>query len=96
MTEWTSVSLKKGQKAKLKDHKPDDMSMGDFLVSLVGESDPSKDTLTPEEFETMIRESIDGVEVDADELAETLSKKLGSDLEMAAYRGCQDALEGVR
>lgn len=39
MTEWTSISLKKAQKDVLLEGKPEDMSMGSYLVELCDEND---------------------------------------------------------
>lgn len=47
MTEWTSISLKKAQKDLLLEDKPDDMSMGAYLVALCEENDVREGCIDP-------------------------------------------------
>ena len=47
MTEWTSISLKKAQKERLLTDKPEDMSMGSYLVKLCEENDITEGCIDP-------------------------------------------------
>jgi len=47
MTEWTSISLKESQKAVLLEDKPEDMSMGAYLVALCEENDVREGCIDP-------------------------------------------------
>ena len=51
MTEWTSISLKKGQKERLLTDKPEDMSMGSYLVKLCDENDITEGCIDPADVE---------------------------------------------
>lgn len=51
MTEWTSISLKKSQKERLLTDKPEDMSMGSYLVKLCDENDINEGCIDPADVE---------------------------------------------
>ena len=51
MTEWTSISLKKAQKERLLTDKPEDMSMGSYLVALCEENDVREGCIDPADVE---------------------------------------------
>ena len=51
MTEWTSISLKKAQKERLLTDKPEDMSMGSYLVKLCDENEINEGCIDPADVE---------------------------------------------
>ena len=108
MSEWTSISLKESQKEQLKEDKPDDLSMGKYLVSLVNSNsiDPNTESIDVD-IESVIRESIEDLDLSvertdsektADVLVERLMQKLkglDEDMKNAAYEGAKEAVEEV-
>ena len=106
MSEWTSISLKESQKEQLKADKPDDLSMGKYLVSLVNSNSIETDSIDVD-IESVIRESIEDLDLSvertdsektADVLVERLMQKLkglDEDMKNAAYEGAKEAVEEV-
>jgi len=85
--EYTSLRVEKGVVAEARDAKHEDETWSEFIRRC-------SDT-RPEIVEYVKAGEIDvgTASVDVEELAAALSKKMGSDLELAAHRGASDALE---
>jgi hypothetical protein len=85
--EYTSLRVEKGVVAEARDAKHEGETWSEFIRRC-------SDT-RPEIVEYVKAGEIDvgTASVDVEELAAALSKKMGSDLELAAHRGASDALE---
>lgn len=85
MSEWTSISVTEEQKAKIEAEKPDGMSMGAFLVSVI-ESNSSDidsnathiDSNSAQEIAELVSEEIasGNVKVNAEDIAEELKNEI--------------------
>ena len=107
MSEWTSISLKESQKDQLKADKPDDLSMGKYLVQLVNSNDIETDGSVDVDLEAVVREAIEDVDVtvnatDDEKTAKVLVDRLtqrlkdfDDDVKQSAYKGAKEAVEEV-
>lgn len=101
MSEWTTISVTEDTKNTLDDVLPPGRSWDERLYKTIGElgdSESNESGSDPldgleDRIEEAIPETQADVDVDTEELARNLSKKLGSDVEMSAYRGTKEAIE---